>query len=221
MKMNVKIFRARIDNSVQKYLAWLTSNSSIFLVICSYSTSHIFFRSTSKSCASARHWFYIYILLFVGGSVGVCGGGSCCCIQNFKQQNCDDQSIKNWFIQMDCTFSSFGLFNQTLCANISIFMHDLKKPMLLNCWPQYPSTKCTFKTRFLWNFIYLFAGKKAKWNKATHIWIIGLWWWECVCVHKIGFTLQNVNNEIWSDHIWFASVRKWALNSMLLRCGMS
>lgn len=69
------------------------------------------------------------------------------------------------------------------------------------------------------NIIYLFASnKKAKWEKTTtHVWIIGLWWWVCLCAWN---WIYVTNCQQW-DMKWSYLVWEWAQMRSRLCCGMS
>lgn len=195
--------------------------------------SVFFLVDTQELRERARHRFSIYIwfLVFICGS----DGGSCCSVYDSKQQYCHRcrhrrrRSINKiklifpnglhvfhvfFLISLELTHS---LFVCCVCLHkLSIFMHDSKKSMLLNCWPQYFQPYAHLERGFCAIiFIYLFAEQSGKVGKKRRTFELLAYDDECVCVHKIGFTLQNVNNEIWSDHIWFASERKNARRSIV------
>lgn len=110
-----------------------------------------------------------------------------------------DQSIKLIFPNGLRTFPRF-LFNQSrlsnsLRANFR-FSCTIRKADALEYF-QLP-TICTLGTRFKCNIIQLFIceQQKGKVGKERRTFELLAYGDECVCVHKIGFTLQNVNNEI-------------------------
>lgn len=157
------------SNRQQKYFAWLTSNPSIFLVICSCSTFHLFFLvDTQKLCKRETSILYLHLILTI-------------CWRQWRWRRrwwwqllllhirfqaaryYADQSIANWLFPNGYDFDFHARFKW--------LGHNANQPI------------CTSERGFVANFIYLFADEtnRQSGGKTTRVWIIGWWWWVCLC----------------------------------------